>query len=787
MQPLRERVKNVIALSTMATASLQMLAPIALLNGYIEDQWTAMVMMLLNVISCYIGMGRDFMGSIVPFVEIVKTTSTNTYLSLHAAIVGFLIAAKKIKKVVKSVRVAPPPPVWTIIKTPPPVLMLMDKVMTEETMNYVSDVGGQAKKMILSYTEVFAKYAKRWVQNAGREELDKQFQSVMAGKKKAVDITKFVKQFHRKACIRAFRETQPTLKDIAQKLYDAATKEAKIVAETRRNIKSGSDPIAAANSVVNPELIKKITDLMGPFGPTIADVGKKAIEGQIKWLKEKGQAKIDQKMKELNDIADGNASEAAKDEKIPPIALKLSTNFNKIANLEEFRKQFAADLAAAIGLPADAASRIAIKDVVAGSTKVSFTFTPGEPVPKELLKGVMDLFKKSPKKLPGMLKDLMPEIPALPTGLKEEKSGLDAAVAQIMDGGIIDRLKKEMAPVYGFIKAYEKAAAQAKEDWREDGREILAENGKAVGPDGKPGKKLTKKQRAVLEDTPLSRSEIKDLDKLGVMMPSGEFQKAGLIAVIGELQPMMDVLAKEEVNKVMDDAMQAKVDSYLALAAPIVEQYKAQAEATQQKWLEWGGGQEKIDAAGSNAKKLAKVEVPIASFQKAGLEVGLSLVQTQLEAMAASADVHKDLAERARAIMREVAGTKGEVEGSKKAKKKAAKMAAKAPKSAIAARSTDMRRGMSQLLQELVVAKVREEVFPELGQHVVALGLPTVELIQLVSKQAQDSTEEGLRKQVHGQLVAAFRELGLQLAVGGATPAPEPGAAQVARGESVIK
>ena len=484
-QPYRQRVKNFEVIATMATAALQMLAPILLLSGYIEDQWAAMVMMLLNVMSVWIGMGKDFASSIVPLIQIIKATSLNMYLTISTLVIGILVAAKKVKSMVKKVRIVPPPPVWTIIRTPPPILELMDQVMSEETMNYVSDVGGQAKKMITAYAKTFAKYSKRWAEGEGKEELDKQFNLVIAGKKNKVDVTKHIKQFHRKACVRAFREAQPLLKDVAQKLYDAATKEAKIVSEIKRAIKSGDDPIAAANSIVSPDLIQKITDLMGPFGPTIQAVAKKAIEGQIAWLKQKGQAKIDKKMRELNDMAAGDSDVVAMKEKLPPIQLSLSTDFNKIPSLDAFKKEFAADIAAAISLPPEAVDRIAIKDVVSGSTKVSFTFTPGDPPPKELLKGVMDLFKKSPKKLPGMLKMLMPTIPVITAAPKVQKSGMDAALGKVIDDDMIEKLKVELTSVRGFIQAYEEKATQAKNEWIDnEARPALAAADKKgkVGP-----------------------------------------------------------------------------------------------------------------------------------------------------------------------------------------------------------------------------------------------------------------------------------------------------------------
>lgn len=266
----------------------------------------------------------------------------------------------------------------------------------------------------------------------------------------------------------------------------------------------------------------------------------------------------------------------------------------------------------------------------------------------------------------------------------------------------------------------------------------------------------------------MSSSDIRILAKNGIQLPSAEFQKAGLVAVIGELQPMMEALAKEEVKKVVDDDTQQKLNLCLGQMTALVERYQAQTEATQLKWMAWGGGQKKIDAAAGNSKKLAKVQVPTASFQKAALEVVLAELRPQLESMG------EEIAVRVRVIMDDLNDTKAVVEETKKKKNKALVASA-----AIAARSTDLKRALDQMLQELVVGRAREEVFPELTKKIEGLGLPTMELMSLVNKQAHDAAEEGLRQQVHMRLATVHRDLSISLAPKGTSVAAEPGIAQV--------
>ena len=70
--PFRSRATNYVTIATMVTSALQLLAPILLLNGIIEDQLTGMLMMALNVIAVGIGMVKDATSAVVPIISLSK-------------------------------------------------------------------------------------------------------------------------------------------------------------------------------------------------------------------------------------------------------------------------------------------------------------------------------------------------------------------------------------------------------------------------------------------------------------------------------------------------------------------------------------------------------------------------------------------------------------------------------------------------------------------------------------------------------------------------------------------
>jgi Ca2+-binding EF-hand superfamily protein len=520
----------------MVTSALQLLAPILLLNGIIEDQLTGMLMMALNVIAVGIGMVKDATSAVVPIISLSKQGAyacslgiTGTHWQLQPTrdflaragvimlvqlIIVVLIIMGKVKKKIKRVRIKPPPPVWTLIKAPPPIVDLMAIVMKGHLLDHVVDIVLQVNPIIVAYVSTFTKLAAGWLASAeAREELDRQFQAVVEQTQERVSISTFISSFHRSACAHVFRICQPKFKQVAQALFDEATRQAIIVSETKRSIKSGDDPIAAANSVVDPEVIKQLTDLLGPIGPVLEDILKEGLKQLTTWLKKTGQKKISQAKARLEklaameetgklaDVASGDAEDS------PDFELSLSSEFDSIEDIEQFKIQFAADLSEAIGL--EDASRINIRDVVAGSTNINLAFTPGSPSPRELISNVLGMFEKLPSELPGLLQDLMPDLPAIPD-VEEVKTGLDAHVDTVLDPEMIEKLQGHMDLILPAMKVLDQQAVAKREKWISDAG--VAQN-------------------------------IENATRLGtpalIKTPVSEFQKVGIIAAFDKLQPLL--------------------------------------------------------------------------------------------------------------------------------------------------------------------------------------------------------------------------------------------------------
>eukprot|EP01047_Picozoa_sp_COSAG01_P031791 COSAG01_NODE_2270_length_8029_cov_28.731400_1_plen_1090_part_10 len=90
-------------------------------------------------------------------------------------------------------------------------------------------------------------------------------------------------------------------------------------------------------------------------------------------------------------------------------------------------------------------------------------------------------------------------------------------------------------------------------------------------------------------------------------------------------------------------------------------------------------------------------------------------------------------------------------------------------------RSTDCRRALDLLLQELVVAKAEQEVFPQLITRMEALELEP-QVVSVVEQHAHNQAEEDLRLCVHDQLLRSWEELQTAVQVQGTRPEEEAGA-----------
>eukprot|EP01048_Picozoa_sp_COSAG05_P002684 COSAG05_NODE_114_length_18068_cov_60.696422_4_plen_948_part_00 len=226
-------------------------------------------------------------------------------------------------------------------------------------------------------------------------------------------------------------------------------------------------------------------------------------------------------------------------------------------------------------------------------------------------------------------------------------------------------------------------------------------------------------------------------DEYGFLVSEGGYK-----AFKGAAASLLD--PKKYVSEVLDEDMMAKINAQLEPATELLTTCDAQAREMSNKWLNEEGGQKLLNKAGDDEKKLEKIEVPIAEFQKAGLAAAVEMLKPKLEAMGGTVA----------ARVKEIGFT-------------------------VEQRSTDMRRGLSQLIQELVVAKVKEVAFPALQEKLYEVPLPKIpgsgklqaQLATLVFNQA----EGGVREQVHDQVLATFDKIATTMTPPGCSVAKEFG------------
>eukprot|EP01051_Picozoa_sp_SAG22_P006210 SAG22_NODE_399_length_11094_cov_5.593452_4_plen_198_part_00 len=157
------------------TSGLQIIAPILLLAGIIEDQFSAMFMMLMNLLASAIGIIKDATGAVMPVIGIGKTM----VMMLLQGVIVVLVILRFLKKKIKKVRVAPPPPVWTLVKMPPPIVDLMAIVLSPALLNLLNTIVLQINPVIGGYLKTFAQLAAAWMKEEGPDVLDEQFQVSM--------------------------------------------------------------------------------------------------------------------------------------------------------------------------------------------------------------------------------------------------------------------------------------------------------------------------------------------------------------------------------------------------------------------------------------------------------------------------------------------------------------------------------------------------------------------------------------------------------------------------------
>eukprot|EP01052_Picozoa_sp_SAG31_P051475 SAG31_NODE_12234_length_957_cov_0.878788_1_plen_319_part_11 len=319
----------------------------------------------MNLIATGIGIVKDMGNAVVPLILLGKTAA----IMLVKALILVLLFLKFVKKKIKRPRIKPPPPVWTIVKMPPPVVDLMAVVLNPALLDLLNNIILQVQPIIGGYLKVFAKLAASWMKEFGAEVLDRQFQQVMDTDhpRTRISLSKYIRKFHRGACIHTYRGFSGRIKELAQTIFNEATRVATVAAETKRAISAGDDLLAAAMAVVDQPMIKKITDLTGPLAPVINEYIKAVGKAQMQWLRDTGQEKINVAMKKLEAIAEAGKEKGPLPEgpDNPTLCISLAVDSGSIEDVDAFQEIFCNNMGDALGVEPD---RIGIKDVTAGQT-----------------------------------------------------------------------------------------------------------------------------------------------------------------------------------------------------------------------------------------------------------------------------------------------------------------------------------------------------------------------------------------------------------------------------------
>eukprot|EP01052_Picozoa_sp_SAG31_P018412 SAG31_NODE_1303_length_8898_cov_11.100693_2_plen_1166_part_00 len=299
-QPFRDRFKNMETILIVAIMVVQMGAPILLLFGVIEDQYCALFMMATSVAIQFIGVATDGLRSLWPVLKLVGKT---LFLLLQIVVVA-LIFMRYLKRRIKKVHVAPPPPVWTIIKTPDILVKLLDYVLGQKIFEIMKGLMVELNVPLTEYATTFSKLAARWVKEDGAQVLETQFREVIDKKRTEVDLSEYIGLFHRGASMHVYHTMQTTVKEQSQSLYDGAVKTAQDVEKRKNSIRAGTNILAAADEIMSPEMMKKITDIAHKVAPILKTYATAVVKMQATWLSETGQALIDEAQQRLEQVAE---------------------------------------------------------------------------------------------------------------------------------------------------------------------------------------------------------------------------------------------------------------------------------------------------------------------------------------------------------------------------------------------------------------------------------------------------------------------------------------------------
>ena len=72
----------------------------------------------------------------------------------------------------------PPPPVWTLIKMPPPIVDMLSIMLPPPIQAQLMDIIKEVQPFIAAYAKTFTKVAAEWLKSNGKEEVSKQLQKI---------------------------------------------------------------------------------------------------------------------------------------------------------------------------------------------------------------------------------------------------------------------------------------------------------------------------------------------------------------------------------------------------------------------------------------------------------------------------------------------------------------------------------------------------------------------------------------------------------------------------------
>jgi len=181
------------------------------------------------------------------------------------------------------------------------------------------------------------------------------------------------------------------------------------------------------------------------------------------------------------------------------------------------------------------------------------------------------------------------------------------------------------------------------------------------------------------------------------------------------------LVPQEKINEVWNAKNQRKVKKVVDDIVPILAAFTKAAKNEADAWLA-AGGQKTIDKA-TKAGTLSAVVIPVCDFQKAGLMAAAQQMRGKMMKMGGKA------AERAQAA---VLTTRQH--------------------------STDLRREIDQMIQQLLVDAAKERVWPDLNKSVSKLKLPkeAKPVVKQVKRTVKGMAEELIRKESHVRLAEAW-------------------------------